>query len=80
MFIPSPNVAEDHQMKNAKAVEAQDAAKVLAEKDLEEHFDSLFEELTTDSVLRFRLGTNIKRLAEPNAVDTIVNEIESLVA
>lgn len=80
LFIPSPNVAEDHQMKNAKAVEAQDAAKVLAEKDLEEHFDSLFEELTADSVLRFRLGTNIKRLAEPNAVDTIVNEIESLVA
>lgn len=80
LFIPSPNVAEDHQMKNAQAIEAQGAAKVLAEKDLEKNFDSHFEELTEDSVMRFRLGANIKQLAKPNAVAAIANEIESLVA
>lgn len=78
LFIPSPNVAEDHQMKNAQALVAQDAAWVLAEKDLNSSFDDTFIALATDEALCATLGANIERLARPNAVEAIINEIETL--
>ena len=78
LFIPSPNVAEDHQMKNARALESLNAARVLAEKDLKHHFDTVFESLSTDSDLMRILGQNIRNMARPNAVEEIVDEIETL--
>jgi UDP-N-acetylglucosamine--N-acetylmuramyl-(pentapeptide) pyrophosphoryl-undecaprenol N-acetylglucosamine transferase len=39
LFIPSPNVAEDHQTKNAQAVANNNAAFVLREEELEEKFE-----------------------------------------
>ena len=78
LFIPSPNVAEDHQMKNAMALVAKDAARVVAEKDLNSSFDDTFTNLATDEALCKVLGTNIQRLARPNSVEEILNEIETL--
>ena len=80
LFIPSPNVAEDHQMKNAMALVAKDAARVVAEKDLNSSFDDTFTNLATDEALCKVLGANIQRLARPNAVEEILNEIETLTA
>ena len=39
LLVPSPNVAENHQYHNAKALEDQGAALVISEKNLEHDFD-----------------------------------------
>jgi UDP-N-acetylglucosamine--N-acetylmuramyl-(pentapeptide) pyrophosphoryl-undecaprenol N-acetylglucosamine transferase len=77
IFIPSPNVAEDHQTKNALSVVNENAALLLKENDLE-LFKTMFSELINDEELRKRLSENIKKLALPNATKTIVKEIEKL--
>ncbi len=78
IFIPSPNVAEDHQTHNARALASKDAALLMPEADLEEHFESRFAGLLLDGAQRERLGENIKKLAMPRATEHIVDEIEKL--
>ncbi|MEM9075723.1 MAG: undecaprenyldiphospho-muramoylpentapeptide beta-N-acetylglucosaminyltransferase [Bacteroidota bacterium] len=78
LFIPSPNVAEDHQTKNAKALEVENAALVLKENELEEKFDSVFSRLLDSEEEQKNLGTNIKKMALPKATEHIVDEIEKL--
>ena len=48
MFIPSPNVAEDHQTKNAKAIEEKNAAILIIERDLDAKFQDEFSELISN--------------------------------
>lgn len=78
LFIPSPNVAEDHQTKNALAVVHKNAALLLKENELE-RFQSVFNELITDENLQSKLSGNIKKLALPNATKNIIKEIEKLI-
>ncbi|MEG3657322.1 undecaprenyldiphospho-muramoylpentapeptide beta-N-acetylglucosaminyltransferase [Arenibacter palladensis] len=78
IFIPSPNVAEDHQTKNAQSLVEKDAAIMVRETELDEKFESVFLELIRNKYLRGKLGANIKNLAMPNATKEIVNEIEKL--
>jgi UDP-N-acetylglucosamine--N-acetylmuramyl-(pentapeptide) pyrophosphoryl-undecaprenol N-acetylglucosamine transferase len=78
LFIPSPNVAEDHQTKNALAVVHKNAALLLKENELE-RFQSVFNELITDENLQHKLSDNIKNLALPDATKNIINEIEKLI-
>ncbi|MDO6605216.1 undecaprenyldiphospho-muramoylpentapeptide beta-N-acetylglucosaminyltransferase [Arenibacter palladensis] len=78
IFIPSPNVAEDHQTKNAQSLVEKDAAIMVRETELDEKFKSVFLELIRNKDLRGKLGANIKNLAMPNATKEIVNEIEKL--
>jgi len=74
IFIPSPNVSEDHQTKNAQAVVAKNAALLLQENELE-RFQILFSGLLNDEERQCELARNIKALALPNATEDIVNEI-----
>ncbi len=78
IFIPSPNVAEDHQTKNAKAIVDKHGALMLKESELNT-FSVVFETLIKDQGKQESLSENIKELALPNATNHIVNEIESLV-
>ena len=78
IFIPSPNVAEDHQTKNALAVVHKNAAILLKENELA-RFQSVFNELLSDENLQKTLSENIKKLALPNATKNIVKEIEKLI-
>ena len=78
VFIPSPNVAEDHQTKNALAISGQDAAILLKESDSETMFQPTLKQLLIEPELRNKLATNIKKLALPDATQNIVNEIEGL--
>ena len=78
IFIPSPNVAEDHQTKNAKAVADKSAAVLISEKDLEQNFQDQFSELITNVEMRETLGKNIEALARINATNDIVDEVEKL--
>jgi len=78
IFIPSPNVAEDHQTKNANALVAKDASILIRERDLDKEFDRVFSDLVRSAAERGKLGANIKKLAMPNAAKDIVREIEKL--
>src|SRR5688572_2864116 len=80
ILVPSPNVAEDHQTKNAKALVDRAAAVLVLDKDtgeklLEEAFTLLF-----DKNRSLKLTENITKLARPQATSAIVNEIEKLLA
>ncbi len=78
IFIPSPNVAEDHQTKNALSVVNKNAALLLKESELN-MFENMFLELNNNPELQQRLSKNIKELALPNATKDIVLEIEKLI-
>lgn len=79
IFIPSPNVAEDHQTKNAKAIVDKKGAILLKENELDEKFETTFSELISNESLQKELSHNIKSLAKPNATKDIVEEIIKLI-
>lgn len=79
VFIPSPNVAEDHQTKNAMALTRQKAAIMIKESELDEQFEPRILTLLKDKVERDLLGSMIKRLAKPKATSTIVDAVEELI-
>ncbi len=76
LFIPSPNVAEDHQTKNAQAVVNSDAALMLKESE-KDNFQNIFKELTDAKSVLF--SQNIKKLALPNATKQIADEAMRIV-
>lgn len=78
VFIPSPNVAEDHQTKNAQALISENAAEMVMEKDLATHFEVVFKEVFNSKDRQKKLSANIKKLAMPNATKHIVDEIEKI--
>ncbi len=78
IFIPSPNVAEDHQTKNAMALVNQSAAKMIKEEELDANFPEVFGALILSKEQREELSRNIKELALPGATDHIVEVISSL--
>ena len=78
IFIPSPNVAEDHQTKNAQSITNKHGAILLKESELDT-FPIVFETLLKDKGKQQSLSENIKELALPNATSHIVNEIEKLI-
>ncbi|MFH6993759.1 undecaprenyldiphospho-muramoylpentapeptide beta-N-acetylglucosaminyltransferase [Flavobacterium sp. FlaQc-48] len=78
IFIPSPNVAEDHQTKNAQAIVNAKGAILLKESELDNQFSIVFEALLKDDGKQKQLSANIKKLAMPNATKDIVNEIIKL--
>ncbi|WP_438972452.1 undecaprenyldiphospho-muramoylpentapeptide beta-N-acetylglucosaminyltransferase [Polaribacter sp.] len=77
IFIPSPNVAEDHQTKNAKFIVEKHGALLLKESELDT-FKIVFETLLKDKGKQEQLAENIKELALPSATTDIVNEVEKL--
>ncbi|MEC3907085.1 undecaprenyldiphospho-muramoylpentapeptide beta-N-acetylglucosaminyltransferase [Tamlana sp. 2201CG12-4] len=78
IFIPSPNVAEDHQTKNAMAIVNNDAAMIIKEEDLDADFENKFSQLVASSERQKELGENIKKLALVDATNEIVDEVEKL--
>lgn len=78
LFIPSPNVAENHQFHNANALVKQNAAILLEEKELEEKFENTFKSLLGNHNLQLNLSKELKNLAKPAATADIVNCIHHL--
>lgn len=78
IFIPSPNVAEDHQTKNAKAIVDKNGGLLIKESELDEKFEATFNKLLHDENLQKKLSENIKKLAKPNATKDIVEQIVKL--
>jgi UDP-N-acetylglucosamine--N-acetylmuramyl-(pentapeptide) pyrophosphoryl-undecaprenol N-acetylglucosamine transferase len=79
IFIPSPNVAEDHQTKNAKAIVDKKGAILLKENELDEKFETTFSDLISNEKWQNEISNNIKSLAKPNATKEIVEEIVKLI-
>ena len=78
IFIPSPNVAEDHQTKNAMAIVEKDAAMIIKEGDLDVDFENKFSQLVQSPEKQKKLGTNIKKIALVNATKDIRDEVIKL--
>lgn len=78
VFIPSPNVAEDHQTKNAQAIVDKNGAILIKENELDLQFEAVFGALLNDKGKQESLSENIKSLALPNATKQIVDEIIKL--
>jgi UDP-N-acetylglucosamine--N-acetylmuramyl-(pentapeptide) pyrophosphoryl-undecaprenol N-acetylglucosamine transferase len=79
LFIPSPNVAEDHQTKNAKAIVDRKGALMLKESELDEKFNTVFSDLIANENLQKQLSKSIKKLAKIHATSNIVDEIVKLI-
>ncbi len=77
-FIPSPNVAEDHQTKNAQALENESAALLIKEADLDIEFVPRFTTVFNSEEIQTELSKNMKALALPNATNAICDEVEKL--
>ena len=78
IFIPSPNVAEDHQTKNAMAIVEKEAAMIIKEQDLEVDFENKFSQLIASQEKQRQLGGNIKKLALINSTNEIADEVQKL--
>jgi UDP-N-acetylglucosamine--N-acetylmuramyl-(pentapeptide) pyrophosphoryl-undecaprenol N-acetylglucosamine transferase len=79
IFIPSPNVAEDHQTKNAQAIVDKNGALMIKESELEANFSTVFNHLIQDENQQNQLSQNIRKIAKVNATKDIVDEIVKLI-
>lgn len=80
VLIPSPNVAGNHQMKNAQALENAGAAVLLEEKEVKETLTEIIKEIITDQKKLDQMQREMIRLAKPDAAKNIAVEIINLAA
>ncbi len=78
ILVPSPNVAEDHQTKNANALVVKGAAVMVKDKDARNSLINELLNILNNDNKQVELGTNIGKLAKPDADIEIVNEIEKI--
>ena len=71
ILIPSPNVTDDHQTKNAKSLEIKNAAIMISDSEATSKLAELLFELIENNDLQQTLINNIKGLAITNAADKI---------
>ncbi|MDR1725084.1 MAG: undecaprenyldiphospho-muramoylpentapeptide beta-N-acetylglucosaminyltransferase [Bacteroidales bacterium] len=79
LLVPSPNVAEDHQTKNALALADKKAAILVRDNDARTKLIPELDRIINDKELCTTLEKNLKKIAMPNALEKIVNEIEKIV-
>jgi UDP-N-acetylglucosamine--N-acetylmuramyl-(pentapeptide) pyrophosphoryl-undecaprenol N-acetylglucosamine transferase len=79
ILVPSPNVAEDHQTKNAQALESVGAAMMVADVESRKSLVTTAIQLLEDEEKMEALADAIKLLAAPDATKRIGNEIEALI-
>jgi UDP-N-acetylglucosamine--N-acetylmuramyl-(pentapeptide) pyrophosphoryl-undecaprenol N-acetylglucosamine transferase len=79
VFVPSPNVAEDHQTKNAMALVNLKAAEIITDKNAVEQLVDKALEVLDNNDRSATLTQNIKALAKPEATKDIANKTLSLI-
>jgi len=77
ILVPSPNVSEDHQTKNAMSLVSKSAA-ILVKDDQTEKLLSVAIELLKNKEQLTKISNNAKNLGKPNATNDIVSEIFKL--
>lgn len=78
ILVPSPNVAEDHQTKNARALSDKDAAIFVADKDAREKLVDEAIKLVSDKTRIASLETEVKKLAYHESAEVIAKEVIKL--
>ena len=79
VFVPSPNVAEDHQRKNAESLVRQDAALMVTDAQALAQLIGGALSLLQDEQQQRTLSENMKKIARPNAAEHIAQEVLSLI-
>ena len=79
LFVPSPNVAEDHQTANARALVKEGAAVMVADSECREKAVGEALRLLADETALAAMSQNLERLARPQAAEDIVDEILKLI-
>jgi len=79
ILVPSPNVAEDHQMKNARALESRRAALIIPDSEAVDRLGQTILQILRDAALQSELMTNIARLGITDAAVRIAEESLSLI-
>ena len=79
ILVPSPNVAEDHQTKNAMALVEKDAAVMILDKEAKVRLVDEALKLLFDEQRAGKLSENISAMGKPTATEDIVDEIEKLI-
>ncbi|HPT13213.1 MAG TPA: undecaprenyldiphospho-muramoylpentapeptide beta-N-acetylglucosaminyltransferase [Bacteroidales bacterium] len=79
ILVPSPNVAEDHQTKNAMALAGKNAALMVADKDAIHELGAKVIELADDENLQNMLRENILKMAYQDAASTIASEVIAII-
>lgn len=79
ILVPSPNVAEDHQTKNAQALVKNNATILIPDSEAAETLMQRSIELVKNTKELEILSENIAKMAKPNAANLIVDEIEKMV-
>lgn len=75
ILVPFPYAAEDHQTKNAQALVDKDAAILIPDSEAGNRLMPELIQLIGDENKCKLMGENILKLAQPNAIDLIINEI-----
>lgn len=78
ILVPSPNVAEDHQTKNALALVDKEAALYVKDVEAPESLLALAIKTVFDEVLLTKLSNNIAKLAYPDSANVIAEEVYKL--
>ena len=79
ILVPSPNVAEDHQTKNALALSTRDAAIMVTDADAVAHLVDTMLETVTDTDKIASLSQNVSKMALRDAAEHIVDEVEKII-
>lgn len=78
ILVPSPNVSEDHQTKNAMALVDKNAAIYVADNKAKDELVAKAIETVNDDALLRSLEENIEKMGKPNAAEEIANEVMML--
>ena len=78
ILVPSPNVAEDHQTKNAMALSTKDAAIFIADRDAKDALIGVTLKTVADDKKLASLSENVKKLTFHNSADVIAEEVWKL--
>ncbi|HLP93914.1 MAG TPA: undecaprenyldiphospho-muramoylpentapeptide beta-N-acetylglucosaminyltransferase [Saprospiraceae bacterium] len=79
ILVPSPNVAEDHQTKNALALVEKGAARLVRDADAGEKLLQEVNLILESEALAFSLGESIRQMGRPNAAEAIAREALKLI-
>lgn len=79
VLVPSPNVAEDHQTKNAKALVDKDAAVLVKDNEAERDLIATAMQILRNDEQSKLLGENIKKMARLDADEVIAREVLKLI-
>ena len=80
ILIPSPNVAENHQLHNAKYLLDRRAAIMIEEQKVDNEFIIELEKLVVSKLVRKQLSMAICKLAKPDATKDIAFQINKILA